>query len=246
MFILLPPSEGKAVVRRGRPTDWDALSLPALTPTRLAVADALAQVSAAPDALHVLGVGESLGAEVAANLDWRTAPAAPAEKVYDGVLFDAFDVAGLQGTALRRARSSVRISSPLHGMVRLTDRIAPYRLGPDVQLPGLGVVRSVWRAQLAAVMDSEADDRLVVDLRSGSYRSWWRPVTASAWVTVDVPGASHFAKFTRGLVARRLCEAGKVPTRPQHLVDLLANYGAELVAPGRPGQPWALTVAAQH
>jgi len=74
VLILLPPSEGKAPPRRrGRPVDLGALSSPELTATRQRVLDALLAASSSPDALAVLGVGESLRGEVAQNLRLPTA-----------------------------------------------------------------------------------------------------------------------------------------------------------------------------
>src|SRR6187431_1647470 len=90
VLVLLPPSEGKTPPRSSGPQlDLDSLSSPGLTPLREKVLDALAQVSASPDAMSVLGVGPSLADEVARNVNLRTAPTAPAKKVYTGVLYAA-------------------------------------------------------------------------------------------------------------------------------------------------------------
>ena len=78
MLVLLPPSEGKTVPRRGRALDLGRLSFPALTPTREAVLRSLMSTSAGPDALTVLGVPPTLGDEVARNRALTTAPTAPA------------------------------------------------------------------------------------------------------------------------------------------------------------------------
>ncbi|NKY40664.1 peroxide stress protein YaaA, partial [Cellulomonas septica] len=89
MLVLLPPSEGKTSPARGPALDLDALSSPGLTPVREKVLDALAEVSARPDAAAVLGVGASLADEVARNTTLRAAPTAPARRVYTGVLYGA-------------------------------------------------------------------------------------------------------------------------------------------------------------
>ena len=57
MLVLLPPSEGKAAARRGRPMELGALTLPQLEDARRTVVDALAAASARDDALDVLRAG---------------------------------------------------------------------------------------------------------------------------------------------------------------------------------------------
>ena len=48
MLILLPPSEGKAAARRGKPLDLDDLAFPALTGARERVRAGVVAVSPAP------------------------------------------------------------------------------------------------------------------------------------------------------------------------------------------------------
>jgi hypothetical protein len=63
---------------------------------------------------------------------------------------------------------------------------------------------------------------------------------------VRVPGATHQAKHTRGLVARRLCEVGRDVRRVPQLVDLLADaFHVSLAQPARPGRPWILDATAR-
>ena len=95
MFILLPASQTKTSVRRGKPLDPSGLSFAPLAPTRAAVLDALVDVSAEPDAMRRLGVPASLTALVRGNVDLRDAPTAAAETVYSGVLYDALGLADL-------------------------------------------------------------------------------------------------------------------------------------------------------
>ncbi len=212
--------------------DLASLSFPGLTEAREHVMDALAEASAREDALSVLGVGATLEADVRQNLSLREAPALPASKLYTGVLFDALDAASLSAAAV-------------HGMLRPTDRVSPYRCSMDVTLAGTGALAGFWRPRLGAELAPLLAGQLVVDCRSGSYRNALPPVAelADRWVLVDVPGASHWAKHTRGLVARRLCEASRV-TRPEQLAELLP--GTELRPPARAGKPWRALVPARH
>ena len=248
MLILLPPSEGKAAPRRrGRPVDLAGLGLPELTPTRATVQDALVAASAGPDALALLGVGESLAAEVEQNTRLATLPASGALEVYTGVLYDALDFGSLSPAAKRRASRSLRVQSALWGPVGPGDRIAPYRLSMAVTLPGLGPLTRVWRPALAGPMAALAGSGVVVDCRSSTYAAAWSPSGDAARrllavrVFTEVAGrrtmVSHLAKHTRGQVARVLLEH---PGRLATVADVAAavaedGHRCELVDHGRRG-----------
>ncbi|AXH97821.1 YaaA family protein [Ornithinimicrobium avium] len=246
MLVLLPPSESKATRARGAALRPGTLSWPSLAPQRARVAEALAAVSARPDAAQVLGVSPNLTEEVARNTRLLTAPTLPARDLYTGVLYDALDLAWLDAAASRRASRRLVVVSALYGAVRMTDRLAPYRLSMAVNLPGVGPLSTAWRPHLEEVLPSAVGRGLVVDCRSSTYAAAWVPQGALAhrWVTVQVPGATHMAKHTRGLVARALCRVADDPRRPEALVDLLASQGfdAELHPPARAGRPWVLDV----
>ena len=245
MLILLPPSESKATRPRGAALRPESLSAPALAPQRARVAAALAEVSAGPDAAEALGVSPSLGEEITRNTRLATAPTLPARELYTGVLYDALDLASLDQASARRAARRLRVVSALYGAVRMTDRLAPYRLSMSVNLPGVGPLASAWRPHLEGVLPEEAGRGLVVDCRSSTYAAAWVPqgALASRWVTVRVPGATHMAKHTRGLVARALCQDPADPRRPEALVGLLQDrFDVALHAPERPGRPWVLDV----
>jgi cytoplasmic iron level regulating protein YaaA (DUF328/UPF0246 family) len=247
VLILLPPSESKANRRRGRPADPSTWSFPSLSPTRERVATALVEASGSPDAASLLGVSEGLLDEVARNLVLDTAPATPAAEVYTGVLYDALDLASLDGAARRRANRWLVVVSALHGAVRPGDRITAYRLSMGATLPGLGSLATVWRPALDTVLPEVAGRGVVVDCRSAAYAPAWRPAAdlARRWVQVRVPGASHLAKHTRGLVARHLCRAGVAARSVPALADVVAGaFSTDLREPVRPGTPWVLDVAA--
>lgn len=249
MLILLPPSEGKTPPRRGKPADPATWSFPELTAARERVAAAVAEVSGGPNAGRQLYVPKGVADQIAWNLALDTAPSAPASQVYTGVLYDAFGLADLPTAAVRRANRWVVVMSALHGAQRLTDRIAPYRFHVCADLPGLPGLESYWRGELDGVLADAVGRGLVVDGRSSSYVSFWRPTGALAerWVTIKVPGATHMAKHTRGLVARAICLAGLDPRRPDALADGLRPvlgdaFAVELAEPARVGAPWTLSV----
>jgi cytoplasmic iron level regulating protein YaaA (DUF328/UPF0246 family) len=246
VLVLLPPSEGKTVPRRGRSLDLGTLSFAGLTTARRAVLGSLVAASERPDALVVLGVPPTLGDEVARNRGLVAAPTAPASAVYSGVLYAALGLASLDAAARRRANRWLVVTSALFGAVRPTDRIPAYRLSMKVNLPPLGPLAGVWRGPLGTELDALAERSLVVDCRSTTYAAAWVPTGSAAtrWVTVQVPGATHMAKHTRGLVARHLCEAGIDTRNPVRLADVLAErFDVDLARPVRPGRPWVLSVS---
>jgi cytoplasmic iron level regulating protein YaaA (DUF328/UPF0246 family) len=232
VFVLLPPSEGKTPRRRGAPVDLSSLSFPELTPAREQVLTALEKTSAGPDSLSVLGVGASLAEEVERNARWRTEPAVPASALYTGVLYDALDFAALPAGAKRRAATRLLVVSAAWGVLRPADRVPPYRLSMDLDLPGVGPLASFWRSRLSAVLDDATHDRLIVDCRSATYAAAWRPPSSERVVPVqvlrEVAGrrtvVSHMAKQTRGLVARELMtHSGRDPRTPEQLAALLGD-----------------------
>lgn len=253
MLILLPPSEGKSSPRRGKPLDLDRLSFPALTEPRAEVLDALVTLcttGAAGDvdkAAHVLGLGRTQADEVLRNAELRTAPTARADEVYSGVLYEALELASLDAAARRRATGRVAVTSALFGLVRPGDRIPAYRLSGTVSLPGVGPVSTFWSSRLEPAVQEAAGRGLVVDLRSSTYASFWRPDTDTVRrvVTVrvlhEVDGrrkvVSHFNKATKGRLVRSLLQDGGNPTTPARFAEQLRDLGwlVETGAQGRHG-----------
>ncbi|HSX68702.1 peroxide stress protein YaaA [Nocardioides sp.] len=249
MLILLPPSEGKAAPRRGKPLDLASLGSPALTPARERVLEALIElcdVQRDPSvptqnavllshAAATLGLGPSQSDLVHQNAGLRTAATARADRIYTGVLYDALDFATLSPAAKRRATARVGIASSLFGMVRPSDAIPAYRLSGDVALPGLGAVAGVWRDALDPVMRETLGNGLLVDLRSGMYAAFWRPPAdlAPQVATVRVlhehngtrKVVSHFNKATKGRIVRAVLEHGGTPRTPDGFADLLVELG---------------------
>ncbi|MEY9871144.1 cytoplasmic iron level regulating protein YaaA (DUF328/UPF0246 family) [Streptacidiphilus sp. MAP12-33] len=259
MLVLLPPSEGKAASGEGPGLDLGSLVLPGLTETREAVLDALVALSRGDEtvALDVLGLSEGLRGELARNAELRTAPALPAAELYTGVLYDNLGLADLAPDARARAEESLVVFSGLWGVVRITDRIPPYRCSGGVKLPPLGGLGAHWRGPMAAAMPELAGDGLVLDLRSSAYGALWKPTgeIASRTATVRVlhervvngvakrSVVSHFNKATKGRLLRGLLESGAQPGSPAELVEALrdAKFTVEAAAPTA-GKPWALDV----
>ena len=249
----MPAPETKIAVERGVPLDPDGLSFPSLAPTRHAVLESLIEVSGEPDATRRLGVPAGMTDAVLGNVVLREAPAAPAERVYGGPLFDALAPSGLDAGARRRARSWIVVISALWGAVRLGDRIPPYRLNMCGRLPGLAHLPQLWQEPLADALPGVARRGVVVDCRSSGYATAWKPAGALAERTVVVKvlraadrargASSHPAKYTRGLLVRRIVTDAIDPASADELAGALADqFDVDLRAPARTGQPWQLGV----
>lgn len=242
MLILLPPSEGKTAPADGAPTDLDALTFPALVPARRKVRDALIETSGRADAAAILKVSAGLAPEVARNVNLGVAPAARAADVYTGVLYAAADLASA-ASAPKESREHRRLASiltvsALWGAVSPLDAIPAYRLSMGVDLPGIGPLATFWREALDDVLAPRAAGDVVVDCRSSSYVSAWRPGPGTDWVMVKVlreldgkrSVVSHNAKHTRGVLTGHLVRRAGEPPRTRHELLEAARelVGAEL------------------
>jgi cytoplasmic iron level regulating protein YaaA (DUF328/UPF0246 family) len=261
VLILLPPSEGKTAPRRGKPLLLEDLSFPSLTAPRREVLDALTSLcttdgdDARSEAARVLGLGTTQIDQVERNAGLREAPTARADEVYSGVLYEALALGSLPPAARRRATSRLAIASALFGLVRPGDRIPAYRLSGSVSLPGPGPVSTFWASRLGEAAYEAAGRGLVVDLRSSTYASFWRPDpdTARRVVTVrvlqEVDGrrrvVSHFNKATKGRLVRSLLVDVGNPGTPARFADLLRDLGwtVETGVPGRHGSQLDVVVA---
>lgn len=260
MLILLPPSEGKAAPRRGKPLDLASLTSSAtLTAARERVLAALVELCETDPAAAAatLDVPKSQLDLVALNARAASAPTARADAVYTGVLYDALGFAILSPAAKRRATSRVAVTSSLFGMVRPGDRIPSYRLSGDAVLPGLGAVAGVWREALGPAVTDAVGTGLLVDLRSSMYAAFWRPPAdlARRVATVRVlheatdgkrSVVSHFNKATKGRIVRALLEDGRDPRTPAKLAEVLTDLGwtVEVGAPTAKGTQLDVVVLA--
>ena len=259
MFILLPPSEGKAFPADADPVEFGSLALPALADARREMVAALVELCAGPaeTAASALGLSEGQRGELDHNRDLLKGPAAPAAQLYRGVLYDALGLAELQEaraddaeslTLYQAAREKLLIFSGLWGVLRPEDRIPRYRCSAGVKLPGIGSVAAFWRRELARPLAESIGDRLVVDLRSSAYTGMWKPngiknpqrvVTVRVLHERSVGGkvqrtiVSHFNKATKGRLTRALLRSGEQPDTADRLAGLLRELGytAERPAP---------------
>jgi cytoplasmic iron level regulating protein YaaA (DUF328/UPF0246 family) len=250
VLILLPPSEGKTPAVRGTAVDWASLAFPGLNPYRAKVLEALGTVSAHEDALALLGVGTSLRDDVERNTRLHAEPAAPAHKIYSGVLYDALGYQSLTPAQRRKADESVVVVSALWGAIRFGDSVPAYRLSMGTALPDVGRLAPFWKPLLADALKDLAAGHLLVDCRSSTYAAAWAPpsdATVTVNVFTEVQGVrkvvSHFAKHTRGELARHLlARRGKAPATPGQLLKAAQEKWAAELVPGTGRKPHALNI----
>ncbi|MEU3017541.1 peroxide stress protein YaaA [Nocardiopsis sp. NPDC007018] len=253
MFILLPPSEGKATSGEGPALDTGTLTLPELTGARERVAAALTDLCSGPEdtAREVLGLSVTQTDALKRNLDLATAPTLRAADLYTGVLYDRLGLPGLLAEHGRAVRDRVLVFSGLWGVVGPDDRLPPYRLSMGVKLPPLGALGAYWRRAMTGPLGELTRDHLLVDCRSAAYAAAFRPTGEAAERTVavrvlrerEVGGqtrrsvVSHMAKATRGDIARSLVSEGVGARTPEELVGALRDLGhtAELPPAAKPG-----------
>jgi cytoplasmic iron level regulating protein YaaA (DUF328/UPF0246 family) len=250
VLILLPPSEGKTPALRGSAVDWQSLGFPELNRYRAKVLESLGTVSAHEDALALLGVGASLRDDVERNTRLHAEPAAPAHRIYSGVLYDALGYRSLTSGQRRKADESVVVVSALWGAIRFGDSVPAYRLSMGTALPDVGRLAQFWKPLLADALGTVSDGHLLVDCRSSTYAAAWAPPsdgTVAVNVFTEAGGVrkvvSHFAKHTRGEFARHLLvRRGKTPDSPEQLLKAAREkWQAELV-PGSARKPHALNL----
>ncbi|SDG33206.1 hypothetical protein SAMN05421505_103221 [Sinosporangium album] len=247
MLILLPPSEGKATAEEGPALDLASLSFPFLSDSRERVLSTLVALCRDADegrARAVLGLSPGQSGEILKNKELLSSPALPAADLYTGVLYDNLGLSRLSPDARGRAERSLLVFSGLWGLLRVNDRVPPYRLSMGVRLPPLGPLASFWRAPVSEAL-ADADG-LIVDMRSATYASAWRPKGPAVSVRVLKGGkvVSHMAKATRGEVARSLLVADADPRSPEELAKVLIDldYDVRLGDPPRPGSAWTLDI----
>lgn len=244
VLIVLPPSEGKAALGDGPALDLPQLSFSSLNASREVVLDSLGALCEGAEAQVVLGLSPGQLGEIGKNQTLRTAPTLKAADLYTGVLYENLGLASLPPEASGRAAESLLIFSGLWGLLRITDRVPPYRLSMGVKLPSLGGLGSYWRRSITPVLDAEPG--LVVDLRSSTYAAAWRPGDRAVTVRVlrDGKVVSHMAKATRGAIARSLLEEGADPQTPGELAKILDHLGHSVTLEPPPSGrgSWTLSV----
>ena len=214
VLILLPPSEGKNSVEKGKLVNLSSLSFAKdLTSTRKKTWDAM-------------------GTKV------NKLPTAKAIDIYSGVLYQALDFNSLDSKSKKRAIKSIVIISALFGAVKLEDKIPSYKLDMAKSLPKIGSLNSLWKKVLPQALE-KIKTNLIVDCRSSTYQGVWVPdfnKTVGIRVFTLKNGkksvVTHMSKKTRGEVTKLLVQSSKPPKTPQELQKLVnKKFQSELIRP---------------
>lgn len=254
MLILLPPSEGKTAPADddGARLDLAALRFPQLTAARTEVIEALAALSGTDLAQATLKVGPKALSEVSANTRLFHEPAAPAYRIYTGVLYEALGASSLSEALLHRASEQVLVFSGAFAVTGLTDVIPAYRCSMDVKLPTVGNLGTFWKKHLKDPMDDLVGDQLVVDCRSGAYQ---RAYSGPAGQTLQVNSftekdgqrkvITHFAKHARGELTGMLLRCATAPETVEDVAGLAAGRWRVEVRPATGRTPHQLDLVEQ-
>ncbi|WP_026460169.1 YaaA family protein [Schaalia suimastitidis] len=223
MFIWLPPSEGKTAPATGPALDHAHLAFPQLYEARRQLATILATTDG--------DVGNAVNGAILHS------PCAPARTLFSGVLFAAARLSHLEPLAHTRALKTVRIFSGLFGVVLPDDLVPDHRLPMATTIPGLGSLATFWRPHLDLALANEAAEDLILDCRSGAYRTAcrapWAHVVELAVVRQSCGKRcviSHDAKRWRGLATAAFLAAPTSPADIQDADELASHLHSHLDA----------------
>ena len=117
-------------------------------------------------------------------------------------------------------------------------------------LPDVGRLAGFWKPKLNEALTAATAGELLVDCRSSTYAAAWTPPpeqTVAVNVFTEVGGVrkvvSHFAKHTRGELARHLLSRrGKAPGTPEQLHKAASEKWAAELVPGTARKPHTLNI----
>ena len=212
LFILLPPSEGKA--EGGSATaKWRETSGvfgKQLAPQRKALVDQLAKSKGGDEKL--LGVSKALLVRAKdANSSLRGAPTLAAHERYTGVVWDHLDLASLTAAQRTRAMNSIVVISGLLGAVSAADPVPDYRLKMGARFAPCGLLSKWWHDSLSETLNKAFKGSVVIDLLPQEHRAAFTLDTEllSEYFVVGLHEKSgkaggHDAKAAKGKLARHL------------------------------------------
>jgi len=214
LYILLPPSEGKAEGGAiSKP--WRESSGPcgkSLTAQRKALVDRLHTLKGGDATL--LGVkGKHLDRARVANSSLRGSPSLPAFERYTGVVWDHLDIATLTRAQRDRALSSIIVISGLLGAVGANEPVPDYRLKMGARLAPFGLLSRWWHDDLSAMLNKKFKGAVVIDLLPQEHRAAFTLDTdiVAKHIVVSINEKSgkaggHDAKAAKGKLARHLVQ----------------------------------------
>ena len=212
LFILLPPSEGKAdggsTTAKWRETS--GVFGKQLATQRKALVDQLVKAKGGDEKL--LGVGKThLARAKSANVSLRGAPTLAAHERYTGVVWDHLDLATLSATQRTRALNSIVVISGLLGAVSATDPVPDYRLKMGARFAPFGLLSKWWHDSLSETLNKAFQGSVVIDLLPQEHRAAFTLDTEllSEYFVVGLnektgKAGGHDAKAAKGKLARHI------------------------------------------
>ena len=219
-FIMIPPSEGKAI--GGTPgTSWTPQSgvfAEAIGPFRADIAHRLAAVKGGDAKL--LGVkGAHLERAQVANSTLLGSPTLPAWQRYTGVVWDHLDLAAMPTATRNACIKRIFVPSGLLGIVRADEAVPDYRLKMGARLAPFGLMSTWWRDDPTDAFAAQVKKTLVIDLLPQEHRAAFNWDSLTTTLRVDLVSKSgavvggHNAKAAKGLLAQHLLFAGGTDVR---------------------------------
>lgn len=219
LFILLPPSEGKALsgATGTKFKETDGKFGKELAKKRAEIISALQMQHGGSQKL--LGVsGTHLARAQQANLALRGAKTLRARERYTGVVWDHLDLASLTSAQQKFADANIIVVSGLLGLVCAGDAIPDYRLKIGASLAPMGKLSTWWRESLSLALNEFCTNSIVVDLLPQEHSAAFVPneQLLNKYFRVDLATKSgtaggHDAKAAKGLLARHLIINHKSP-----------------------------------
>jgi hypothetical protein len=220
LFILLPPSEGKAEggLTKKPWRDTSGTFGKQLSSQRRELVQRLATLKGGDEKL--LGVkGVHLARARAANAHLKGAPSLPAFERYTGVVWDHLDLASLTVAQRTRALRSIVVISGLLGAVRADDPTPDYRLKMGARMAPMGLVSRFWHDDLSAVLNKAFAGSTVIDLLPQEHRAAFTADTEKIanYFVVGLnektgKAGGHDAKAAKGRLARHILTTCSSPS----------------------------------
>ena len=212
LFILLPPSEGKALSGTAGTKFKESSGVfgKSLDKQRGEIINALrAERGGSPKLLGVSGA--HLARAQAANLSIRGAKTLQARERYTGVVWDHLDLGSLPSAAQKFAAKNIIIVSGLLGVVAAGDPTPDYRLKIGAALAPMGKLSTWWRDDLSRALNQQCKGSIVIDLLPQEHSAAFvaDPKMITQYFKVDLATRSgkaggHDAKAAKGRLARHL------------------------------------------
>ena len=237
MFVLLPPSEGKADGGLAR-TKWSpsqGVFGKALGAQRKTIATALREADGGSAAL--LGVsGKHLERAQAANSSLVGSPTLVACERYTGVVWGHLDLPTLTTAQRNFANDHIVVLSGLLGAVLGADPTPDYKLKMGARLAvenaPVQTLSKLWREPVSTAINNLCAGHIVVDVLPQDHRGIFLPSQSQlqGYISVDLVTKSngkaggHDAKAAKGLLVRHLFAAPKSLRSVEDIFDHIKSF----------------------